>query len=241
VGVKIAIIYHSRISGGAHGPSPAFEGNPPIDFPWAHGVVEEQINTLYGTGLADAAEVFFIGLNGGMGDFREMKKLAPTATILLHGENAASELPTMAFLEKWLRDKTGWYVLYFHAKGVCWPPSKPGWDLRQAWRRCMTHHLIINWQRCILDLQDGYDMVGAHWLTADKYHHTPAAALKNGIWGGNFWWATSEYLRQLKPLQPNHAWTERYFAEMWPTNNRVPKVKDYAPHWPDLRECVISP
>jgi|GEM_PF-2201622 hypothetical protein len=237
--MKIAIFFHARISGGAHGPSPAFAGNPAIDPGWATAVVQEQFSALYAAGLMDVADTMFIGLNGGASDYRILKGMVPDANVIVHGEHAASELPTMAFLENWVKDKNGWYVLYLHAKGVCWPPSKEGWELRQAWRRCMMHHVVINWTRCAHDLQAGYDMVGAHWLTSDKYNNAPAEALQRGIWGGNFWWSTSEYLRQLKPLQKDHRWSERYFAEMWPTNNRVPRVKDYAPHWPDLRDCIV--
>lgn len=238
--MKIAVFLHARISGGAHPPNHAFEGNPAIDPIWAEAILQEQINALYGSGLSDQAQAFYLCLNGGMKDYRVVKRMVPDANIILHGENAASELPTMAFIEDWVKSNPGWIVFYHHSKGVCWPPTKEGWQLRQAWRRCMTHHLVTNWTRCVEDLVNGYEMVGAHWLTSEKYPHAvPAEALQNGIWGGNFFWTTSEYLKQLKPLRKDHGWEHRYFAEMFPTNNRIPRVRDYAPHWPDLRSCVV--
>ena len=94
--MKIAVFLHARISGGAHPSNHMFEGNPPINPDWAKDIIQEQVNALYGSGLADQAQAFYICLNGGMTDYRVAKSMAPDANIILHGER--SRASTLALL-----------------------------------------------------------------------------------------------------------------------------------------------
>lgn len=239
----IAIWYHVRISGGAHPDNALFPGNPDLDEAHALSVVGEQVGDLRESGLLDGADNLVIGINGGPNDFRSMVRLiGHGAAIFMHGPEASSELPTMARLEEWAKESPGWDVLYLHSKGVSWPKTKPGWELRQAWRRCLMRNTVQNWTDCVQALRDGYDMAGAHWLTAEKYPQS-ASALPRPIWGGNFWWTTSDYLAQLPPLislerDMDLSWRYRYQAEQWPTSGKLPRVKDFVPdHWPGLGRC----
>lgn len=229
---KIAIAFHCRISGGAHPVSRHGPATPPINREHAVSVVTEQVNALHASGLVEAASEFIIGLNGTLEDYRTMKGLAGECNIVVHGPDAAGELPTLAVLEDWVKTHPDWYVLYFHGKGVCWP----GDPLREAWRRCLMRATVWNWEQCVAALDEGCEMAGGHWLTAGKFPIS-AAVLPHGIFGGNFWWATTKYLSRLKPVQPNRTWEDKYDAEMWPVSGLPDPVRDFAPHWPSLSEC----
>ena len=85
----------------------------------------------------------------------------------------------------------------------------------------MTRHVITGWRDC-LDLLGQVDAVGCHWLPP-----------QDGLWpffGGNFWWATAAYLRQLPELD----WTTRWRAEDW-IGIGQPKVHDLLPGWPSMK------
>jgi hypothetical protein len=228
---KIAIFFHARISGGAHEDTECFKGNSAIIAEHGEKVLAEQIGVIRNSGLLEASSHFFVGLNGDAHDYKTVVKHSPEAEIIMHPKGSASELPTMGAIERWVKSNPGYLVLYLHTKGVCWP----GNPFRAAWRKCLMTHTVKNWEQCVTELVTGYDMVGPHWLTAHKYPHA-SAALPHGIFGGNFFWTTSNYLRRLKPLQTDHSWKERYQAEMWPTSGN-PKVRGLADHWPDIKDC----
>jgi hypothetical protein len=116
-------------------------------------------------------------------------------------------------------------VLYHHIKGVQYPNS----PVHDRWRKCMEQACVWNWRECVRLLESGLDTVGAHWLTRTKY---PMLGPGQRYWGGNFWWATSDYLLTLPPL-PEDTWSNRYLAEDWIGKSPInPRIHDFAPHWP---------
>lgn len=110
-------------------------------------------------------------------------------------------------------------VLYAHTKGAA-NPSK----VNDAWRRCMTHHNIIGWSRAVRYL-DYNDLVGCHWLTPQQYPE----AVQIPFFGGNFWWATPEYLRTL----PEPSMETRHHAEAW-VGTGDPHIAELVQGWPGL-------
>lgn len=234
--LPIAVFYHLRISGGEHPANDHFEGNGAIDNAHALTVVDEQCNDLFTSRLMDAADYVTVGLNGTSQDYRQIRKRLGAVNIVQHGEAAASELPTLAYMHNWSRRNPKWTVCYFHGKGVSWPPSRPGWDMRRDWRRCMMNHLIYGWADCVQALE-AYEMVGCHYGSKEKYPHL-AKELSNPIWAGNFFWARSEYIAQLPEIPPEkQVWRHRYEAEMWPVSGKIPTSLDLAPHWPGDGHC----
>jgi hypothetical protein len=192
-----------------------------------------QMDALTESGLTEAAEHFIIGSNGDTFNYLAAISMAPrNAKVVPHGHDARSELPTLALLRRWLPGHEDWYVLYHHTKGAGhW---NHGQFFAHTWRQCMEHVVVWNWRLCVNDLNNGYDAVGAHWLTRDKYGATMGPTL-TPYFGGTFWWAKASFLITL-PSIPDNARAgdnqDRYLAEKWIGLGRIPRVRDYAPHWP---------
>ncbi|NVO07287.1 MAG: hypothetical protein HXX19_15830 [Rhodoferax sp.] len=100
------------------------------------------------------------------------------------------EYPTLDALQKHINSESkDFNVLYIHLKGV----SKPNNINITHWRRFMTWALIERWQECVNKLEE-YDCAGCNWELNPWPHFS-----------GNFWWATSNYLRKLPKLQDPYA------------------------------------
>lgn len=114
-------------------------------------------------------------------------------------------------------------VLYAHTKGAanCTP-------VNHAWRRCMTRNTIGMWEDILDALGDpdrDLDLVGSHWLTPEAHPEM----VQTPYFGGNFWWASHHYLRDLPPPSTE----SRYHAEAWVGQNE-PNIWDLRPGWPGL-------
>lgn len=148
--------------------------------------------------------------------------LPAAAHVYVGGENARNELPTLMELRWWAKESPGCYFLYLHTKGA----SHEGliWE---AWRNCMERRLVDGWRQCVADLDAGADSVGTHWITGDKY---PDFKAREPFWGGNFWWAKSEYLATLPEIKGDE---DRYYAEDWIGKGPAwPRVVNYEDHFP---------
>lgn len=110
-------------------------------------------------------------------------------------------------------------VLYTHTKGASDPTG-----FNDLWRRSMTSVVVKGWRGCVAALDAGYDAVGGHWLEHGKAEQPVG---DRPYFGGNFWWATTAYLRTLLPV----SYETRYDAEEWVGQGK-PKVLDLSPGWP---------
>lgn len=170
---------------------------------------------LKASGLLESANEFYVGINGGEESEMLADCIIPSqATKVYHGLQCHNELRTLMLLQKAMAGRKAWAVLYFHAKGF----SHDANDRMGAnWRWCMMYHLIQNWEICITSLQSGFDSCGCHWKT-EQVDGT------QNLWAGNFWWARSDFLHILPPIE-NHpripcmggvdAFESRYEAEVW--------------------------
>lgn len=211
---SLAVFYHCKISG---------EG---ISDPHhAENVLVEQMEALKYSGLAQAASMIQIGVNGTDVDALMVSSVVPpTSGITMHGPHVKSEIPTQQLIEKWLPGHEDWYVLYHHTKGV----THPGHVAYDVWRRRMESACVWNWRECISALDSGFDAAGCHWLTPERF----PGAVTSPFFGGTFWWATARYLMQL-PKLPAPSWENRFEAESWIGRRRpYPVVMDYFPGWP---------
>lgn len=222
-GPRIAIFYHCLF----------FMGEPPQWLVSSEWVVIEQMEALRGTGLIRAATEMHVGVNGGEESYELAESLMPEgAQITFHGLAARSENPTIVMLEEWAKTHPGWYVLYFHSKGVTHPPGSVLGQSGNSWRRGMMEDLVYNWRSCVADLKGGYDIVTSNWLwgAADGTQHIPA---------GNFLWVKSDFVRQLPSIYLRDrikqdgigALSARHEAEVYWGNGPRPKVKSYHPEW----------
>lgn len=211
---NLSVWYHCKISG---------DGIPDPNF--AFNVMVEQMETFKKCGLAEAASEIHIGVNGGDGDALLVSALGPPKALLhVHGKMVKSELPTQHLIQRWLTNHPDWYVLYFHTKGVTHPTE----ELYVRWRHRMEHACLWNWKQCVTNLDQGYEAVGCHWLTPEKF----PSLVTSPFFGGTFWWTTAKYLMQL-PKLPEPSWANRFEAESWIGRRRpYPRVMDYYPGWP---------
>lgn len=209
----IAIWHHSYLSG----------GDPPPDASHSLRIVIEQMTALEESGLSRSASEIHLCVNGSEADHIAVCCCAPEkARVIHHQSGHGSELPTLKLVQDWVKDHPGWYVLYHHTKGACYP----GNELWRAWRLCMQHVVVDNWRQCVKDLDDGYDCVGAHWLTPQKYPDL----MTSPYFGGNFFWATTKHLSRLDPIDMK---ASRWAAEAWLgyTKERI-LARGYANHFP---------
>jgi hypothetical protein len=92
-------------------------------------------------------------------------------------------------------------VLYAHTKGA-WSRG----ELARVWRVSMTHDVVTRWRECV-DALDTVQAAGPFWLRSDMPEHSEHAH----FFGGNFWWARSDYVAALDPVGND----DRYQAEGW--------------------------
>lgn len=209
---KISVFYHCVLRG------------PGINPDHALTLLQQQMAALQDSGLESEAQRLVIGVNGRDGDLLTVASLAPESAHVIAHHDGQSELSTLKFLRANL--KPGQLVLYHHMKGVTYPDN----TVWSRWRKCMERVCVWNWQLCVRTLVGGgFDTVGAHWM-----NHKQHSIIPNGqrYWGGNFFWATSEYLLTLPPL-PEDTRENRYEAEVWIGKSpRPPRIFDFAPHFP---------
>jgi len=86
------------------------------------------------------------------------------------------------------------------------------------WRHYMTYFILEKMIDCIGYIHDLYDAVGVDWKTIPNKHFS-----------GNFWWASSKYIKSLPKIDPDNVIienlpTKRHFSEFWIGYNN-PNVK----------------
>lgn len=138
------------------------------------------------------------------------------------------EQVTIRALHSWAGRADG-RVLYAHTKGA---HNQSTWDT--LWRRSMTRHVVTDWKRCVALLDDGYEAVGCHYLRPENDNPKPVLS---PFYGGNFWWATTAYIRRLPVVGD----ASPYDAEAW-IGLADPHAYDLRPGWPHestflLDEC----
>lgn len=221
--MKIAVFYHCLF----------YYGTPPDLRINAVEIINDHMAMLQISGLEATASEIIIGINGGPESVDVANTVLPRkARKVFHGLQSRAENLTIVEIEKWLPAHPDWYVLYFHSKGATHKDHDP---TRSRWRDCMTRNCVMNWRRCVQDLDAGFDSVGCHWMTGKQ---TPPG---QSIWAGNYWWAKSNFLATLPSIMLRDriklsgidSIESRYESEVWIGNGpKLPKIRDYhGPGW----------
>lgn len=132
---------------------------------------------------------------------------------ILVGKSDGWEQVTMQLM----RDHAVGDVLYAHTKSAANYS-----EMHDKWRRSMTYFNVVCWRDCVRYLAD-HDTVGCHLIDPGDF------------WGGNYWWARSEWLAELSPLQ----YDNRYQAEAW-IGTHPGRRYDMKPGWPDPSRFVTE-
>ncbi len=165
---------------------------------WLNGasgeIIPQQLQRLKSSGLYDKAEEIRLHTSDNAVPITGMLTNYPKIA-LRQNRDKFSELDTLRALHDYACTHPGKQVLYMHTKGASkyYPPVND-------WRRMMEYFLIDKYEDCLKTL-DCCDVLGVNYMGAPKPHLS-----------GNFWWATTDYLKRLKPLGPAASRTD---AEFW--------------------------
>lgn len=147
-------------------------------------IAGEQYAKLRACGLRDACERIVVGFVGGKGHSRALPLPIlddPKFDIFVTDNPGDFEYPTLARLsQEALARAEPFLCFYFHTKGAS--RSNPATN---AWRLYMEHFNLERWRDCVNALTE-HETCG---VELDDIHTH---------YGGNFWWATSEYIRKLQ-------------------------------------------
>jgi hypothetical protein len=169
---------------------------------YADGAWEEplrhHVEMLDESGLMDELSDMFVGIVGSAENRAKVKRVAPG--VVVAEEEIGWEQATLNHLHCFSKSNDA-YVLYAHTKG-----ASSNDDLAKHWRISMTHDVVGRWRECVRSLGSA-DAAGAFWLNSNMPEH----ATHKSFFAGNFWWATTDYLRRLGPISTE----SRYSAEGW--------------------------
>jgi hypothetical protein len=159
-------------------------------------VFVDQINKINSSGLYDKSERIYLGILSDGYDFSQFG-LNRKYEIMFNRPNIEmGELPTIERLHQFCQ-KESCKVWYIHTKGVSRPYSASIND----WRRYMEYFVIEKNDGCIEALNE-FDACGVDWYTEEEiismWHRRVSPHFS-----GNFWWANSEYIRKLPPIDVN--------------------------------------
>jgi hypothetical protein len=144
------------------------------------------------SGLLDKINNFFVITDSTSAHFLNMLNV----NVIKVDSLMASERPTLMFLKNFALENEG-YSLYLHCKGS----SRPYDQRIQDWINMLEYFCIEQFERCIEELKNNYNVVGCNFKKdADEPHFS-----------GNFWWANNNYLATLPELNSD----DRIRCEMW--------------------------
>jgi hypothetical protein len=148
--------------------------------------------------LLDNLDMMHLGIVGSRENRLKVAKTLPGVVVAEADEGW--EQVTLEKLHDYCQTDDG-VVFYAHTKGA-WSQS----ILADRWRASMTHDTVTRWRDCVEVLQT-VQACGPHWIRS----HMPEHREHEHFFGGNFWWARSDYVRTLDPVKTE----TRFQAEGW--------------------------
>lgn len=200
------------------------------ELPAAIDISVEQMAALESSGLVDACSELIVGVNGGEESRVLAEMILPRKSkVTYHGLQCHNELRTLLLLEEFVKTHPDWYVLYHHAKNATHSEATTHGSLGTRWRRCMERTCVHRWRECVAALDQGFEAVGAHWMTGQGWDRS------QHYFAGTFYWATSNFMRMLPSITKREriilsgldSAESRYEAEVAIGNGpRLPRIKD---------------
>lgn len=170
-------------------------------------IVRDHFAALRGSGVAyDEIVIGVVGLRRNRERIRHLLPSPDDQRMRMYAWDDGYEQRTLQILQHDLQDWQG-RVMYAHTKGAAYPLNHS-----TAWRDCMTKRVVREARIALKHLDAGADTVGPHWLTPREFPHV----ITSPFYGGNFWWATTEHLSKLRPINGDDLRDEhRFDAEQW--------------------------
>jgi hypothetical protein len=160
--------------------------------------VREHVHALTISGLLDALDVMFVGIVGSENNRARVRDAVPAVVVAEADEGW--EQVTLQKLHDYAHNHEA-KVFYAHTKGA----HQPG-RFRDEWRAAMTYDTVTRWRECV-DALDHLGVAGPYWIKSQEPEHKNHGS----FFGGNFWWARTNYVRALPPVGVEHRWE----AEGW--------------------------
>jgi len=174
-------------------------------------IVEQQLYRMKVSGLYDKMDKLYIGLLGE----NNTRQFGKKVEIIYHINKPELEQSlTLSHLHLNAHMFNG-QVFYIHTKGVSHNLKNLENEPQKNWRKMMEHFVIDRWKTCKDELIRN-DIVGVNWHLGEGYMNAKAIHC-GGIpvtphFSGNFWWATTNYLKTLPILIPLKS---KYECEFW--------------------------
>lgn len=193
------------------------------DGKWQNPVLEH-IEALKASNLDKSLNKMFVGFVGNSENIFKVKQYLNDKIDYetVDEQPTGWEQVTLEHVHSCSKNNLSDVIFYAHTKG-----SSSNSHINTNWRKSMTYYNVIKWKECY-DHLNYVDTVGCHLVGAKGPNGDSWGP--NGIWGGNFWWATCKYLSNIGPIQYN----SRYDAEGWvlSPNNRI--LYDMNPGFPSI-------
>lgn len=163
------------------------------ELPGWQSMFAEMLGKMHTSGLLEGADEINLCLNGVLSNMEmflvPLTQSSPKIRLRhVAGDATKQEWPTVDLIRSdALADNENQHIIgYAHLKGLSRPNTQPNTD----WRYLLSYWTIERWQDSIAQIKEGYETVGINWMDRPYPHYS-----------GNFWWASSNYIRRLRKIQ----------------------------------------
>ena len=112
----------------------------------------------------------------------------PKVVMACYALREVYEFPALGWLRTLADGTEPFYAYYIHVKGAS-TADHENKNPAYWWKEYMEHYVVTRWRDCVARLDAGFDTCGVEWRDLPAPHYS-----------GNFWWATSAYLKKLPPM-----------------------------------------
>jgi len=156
-------------------------------------VVTEIVSCIIDNGLYNKCKkIYYSDIGGVMSNdiINYLNTYNKFELIYKSNEKKDAEYPTLIKLQNsCIKTEKEVYILYLHTKGVSMPDNKT----KQSWRKRLLQKTVREWKECVTLLINGCDIAGCGWKDKNDVH--------TDHFSGNFWWASSFYIKKLPSLE----------------------------------------
>lgn len=171
-------------------------------------IIKEQLDLLIKSALYQKADRIYVGCSGDTIQLEKVRLLFADhdkMKIFFVQDIMQYEFTTLKYLKSMADSAISFFTFYIHTKGVSYPGNEGG----KHWRDYMNYYTITCWKDNFEKLKEGYDTCGVKLIQKGDFEMH---------YSGNFWWANSDYVKGLKPIDSLDK-TNRFNAEMWICSN----------------------
>ena len=149
-------------------------------------ILDRLLDSIKTSGLLQILDSIVINNVGLPLDHDKYRAFHPSVKILEDSNTQLYEIPTLKLVHQYSMEHPNVKVLYLHTKGISYRPIDHTYSKNVNWVNYMLYFLVHRYSSCITKLNT-HDTVGCDYSTLAGNPH----------YAGNFWWATTTYLKTL--------------------------------------------